>query len=294
MKAPHLWSTAAERDERVGSKSLHGSPSRGAALATACHVRTPLPPPPPPKAEDRVKLGANKPACLRALINPGRLDCRGDDDDGEGGGAMTKKDSFPLWGAGAYVPLRGLSVECQAARARKMVEKTSCGGAPRRPVAVVGRPLGRGVAGGRGCIRRRRRPRQCGDGGTIVGRLGRRSRGSRPPPPPRLPRPNKHGAHSHRCPRSCVPVVAGAAHNSSGVRGRLPPTRGVAELCRANRPFEARRAWSSHADRALAPFRPICGVTTHGPGPAAAAPVGRPPWPGHSAHVPHALLGSTV
>ena len=39
MKAPHLWRTAAERDERVGTMSLPGSPSRGAVLVAA-HVRT--------------------------------------------------------------------------------------------------------------------------------------------------------------------------------------------------------------------------------------------------------------
>ena len=40
MKAPHLWSTAAERDERVGTMSLPGSPSCGTMLAATRHVRT--------------------------------------------------------------------------------------------------------------------------------------------------------------------------------------------------------------------------------------------------------------
>ena len=44
MKAPHQWSAAARRDERVGTMSLLGSPSHGAVLAAAHNVRTPPPP----------------------------------------------------------------------------------------------------------------------------------------------------------------------------------------------------------------------------------------------------------
>ena len=41
MKAPHLWSTAAERDERVGTMSLPSSPSRGAVWSAAHHLQSP-------------------------------------------------------------------------------------------------------------------------------------------------------------------------------------------------------------------------------------------------------------
>ena len=94
MKAAHLWSTATERDEWVGTKSLPGSPSRGAALAAAHHGE-----PPPPKGESQVKPGASKPACFPGLRKRGRVDCRGAcgvvDDDDEGSGDDEEEGLIP-------------------------------------------------------------------------------------------------------------------------------------------------------------------------------------------------------
>ena len=71
MKAPRLWSAAAERDKRVGTVSLLGSLSRAAVSAANLPVRTP---PPPPEGEGRVNPMSSKPACLPVLKNTGRVD----------------------------------------------------------------------------------------------------------------------------------------------------------------------------------------------------------------------------
>ena len=41
MKAPHLWSPAAERDKQVGTMSLPGLPSHGAVWVAAHHALSP-------------------------------------------------------------------------------------------------------------------------------------------------------------------------------------------------------------------------------------------------------------
>ena len=111
LKAPHLWSTAAETDEQVGT--LPVAPSRGAMLATTHHVRT------PPELEDRVKPRAKKPACLPALRNTGRLDCRsaiGVVDDDDQGSEDDEEEGLISSPGGTCVPMGGVDPPASVGR----------------------------------------------------------------------------------------------------------------------------------------------------------------------------------
>ena len=131
---PHLWSAAAERDERVGTMSLRGSPSHGAVLAAAHDVQS-------PRRGRTSKAQGQQAGLPPALKNTGRLDCCNDDDDGVGNEDDEEEELIPSRGGGVAAYPWGAWVHPRApARCSK---KRQAAGPLCHPAPLAGPSAGR-------------------------------------------------------------------------------------------------------------------------------------------------------